>query len=239
MTPRRVAIALGACALLAGCGSGGSDSARPDDATASKSSPRDPFAQTEKDRRAKDPGSSAREQDRRRSGRPDDRGDATSPRQSRSRPAGGAVSGEPRPADARPAPGQAAAEPASPGSEPAESDTADELHLAGAAVRIYLRLLADHDPAVCTEAMTLHLVETITGRTGDAAVAKCRRDVRGAVATPVFVRFGAGRVVPGKAYVEYVARVGAVERTEVARLLKVGDRYLLDGDGREEAKKLG
>jgi hypothetical protein len=116
---------------------------------------------------------------------------------------------------------------------------ARELHLAGDAVRRYVSLLDAHDPAVCTELMTLGLVETITHRQGDAAIAKCRQDIGSSVSRVSLVGFGAGRAMPDRAYVEYTTQVNFVRHTSVARLLKVGAGYVLDGDGSRDVERLG
>ncbi|HWH45325.1 MAG TPA: hypothetical protein VNT32_11380 [Thermoleophilaceae bacterium] len=90
--------------------------------------------------------------------------------------------------------------------EPSADDVA-QVERARAAVSDLVNGLDKGDAGVCTRVMTLHYVETITGRTGDDAIRKCRADI-GSHPIPIHVEaFGPSEYKDARAVVRVRLRL--------------------------------
>lgn len=111
-----------------------------------------------------------------------------------------------------------------------------EVHAASNTMRDYFKRLNAHDGSLCAELLTQSFVEQMTGRRGDAAVARCREQISGSKLPARLRSLDAGRVRDREALIQYTATVGAMTRSAVAHLVEQDGRYRLNGDGSRLAR---
>ena len=117
--------------------------------------------------------------------------------------------------------------------------TRREILLVQDLVEAFVRGLNDSDPSVCTRLFTQHRLEVITGRTGAAAVAKCRRDIAASDTKITLTRIEGVRVSKSgdralATQVKFLSRVGGDEVRQLFALARAGGGYRIDAALRVE-----
>jgi hypothetical protein len=122
------------------------------------------------------------------------------------------------------------------GGDPAQKTPAggdgEKVRAAQATIVRYVSAFNAHDPALCTDIFTQRQVEHATGRSGQAAVDKCKRDIAGQKARIAIDRFERADVqADGSVAISVIFNIANRGRRGTFSVIRDGDRWKIDFAG--------